>query len=215
MLKKHFLYPGYILLIILASVSCKRDGSSRTSVQTTDVEIPTQPPATPQQSAPSMNVPNDQVFREACLEGKTEQVEKFIQNGMDVQSIDQDGRSGLMLACFNGHIEVARKLLAEGSEVNRTDNMGRTALMYASTGHYPQTVELLLSEGADPNVVDNAEGFTALMFASAEGNVKVVRLLLEHNADPALKDKDGDTAESFARQNGHKEVADFIQSRLN
>lgn len=211
MLSKYLLYLLSILLIIITG-SCKRDDKSRTTVQTTDFEIPSEPPATPQQPSPSMNIPNDQVFREACLEGKIEQVEQFIQNGMDVQSIDQDGRSGLMLACFNGHIEIVRKLLEEGSKINRTDNMGRTALMYASTGHYPKTVELLLSKGADPNLVDNDEGFTALMFAGAEGNIKVVSLLLEHGADPSLKDKDGDTAESFARKNGHTEVADLIKS---
>ena len=40
------------------------------------------------------------------------------------------------------------------------------------------------------------------MTAAAEGQLEVVRLLLEHGANPGLKDKDGDTAESFAQREG-------------
>jgi ankyrin repeat protein len=50
------------------------------------------------------------------------------------------------------------------------------------------------------------------MFAAAEGHIDVVRILLEYNADPSLEDIDGDTAETFARQNGHSEVADLLKS---
>jgi ankyrin repeat protein len=61
-------------------------------------------------------------------------------------------------------------------------------------------------------VVDSEEHFTPIMFAAAEGHIDVVRILLEYNADPSLEDIDGDTAETFARQNGHSEVADLLKS---
>ena len=60
-------------------------------------------------------------------------------------------------------------------------------------------------------MVDNVEKFSALMFASAEGHIEVVRLLLKHKADPGLRDKDDDTAENFARQNGHTEIAELLK----
>jgi ankyrin repeat protein len=44
------------------------------------------------------------------------------------------------------------------------------------------------------------------MTAAAEGQVEVVRVLLAYGADPELEDVDGDTAESFAIQNGHLQV---------
>ena len=70
----------------------------------------------------------------------------------------------------------------------------------------------VLQQPAEIDVADSEEHFTALMYAAAEGQLEVVRLLLDHGADAALKDVDGDTAETFARNNGHTEVADLILS---
>jgi ankyrin repeat protein len=62
------------------------------------------------------------------------------------------------------------------------------------------------------DVQGTLEGFTALMTASAEGEEQVVRLLLAHGADPDLKDVDGDTAASFARQKGHTAVVQLLEN---
>ena len=90
--------------------------------------------------------------------------------------------------------------------------MGRTALLYASTGPFPETVKILLDKGAKPNIIDSDEHFTPLMHAAAEGNLDVVKILLEYEADLSLTDVDGDDAESFARQAGHIQVAEYLQS---
>jgi ankyrin repeat protein len=39
----------------------------------------------------------------------------------------------------------------------------------------------------------------------------VVKILLSYRADPFLKDVDGDDALTFARNNGHTEVATLLQ----
>ena len=96
--------------------------------------------------------------------------------------------------------------------MDRRDLMGRTALLYASTGPFPETVKILLDKGAKANVVDSNEHFTPLMHAAAEGNLDVVKLLVAYGADLDLKDVDGDNAESFARQAGHTEIADYLRS---
>lgn len=48
------------------------------------------------------------------------------------------------------------------------------------------------------------------MMGAAEGQMDVVRMLVARGAKVDMVDKDGDTAESFARQNGHSEVADWL-----
>ena len=203
------------MLSALIISSCKNDGKSRTAIQTTEVDIPLPPgeqePPVPARTAEASE---DQLFREACLEGFVDKVESFIGDGTDLNAMDEDGRTGLMLAAFNGHTAIVKLLLENKVAVNTIDFLGRSALMYASTGHFPETVEYLLLHGADPNLIDNSEGFTALMFAGAEGNIKVVRMLLDHGANPDIMDKDGDTAESFARQNGHIEVADVLRDAM-
>lgn len=117
-----------------------------------------------------------------------------------------------MFAAFNGHTAVVRFLEEKGAEVDTRDINGRTALMYASSGPYLDTVALLLSKGSDVNVQGTLEGFTALMTAAAEGQVEIVRHLLDHGADRNLEDKDGDTALSFARQFGHVDVVELLES---
>ena len=154
--------------------------------------------------------PDEQLLREAAMEGNAVRVEQLVSGNTDVNASLPDGRTALMLAAFNGHASVMDILMNAGAEVELKDEHGRTALMYASTGHFPDAVKLLLENGADPNVVDREEKFSPLMFAAAEGHFEVVRILLENGADATLKDKDGDTAESFARLNGHERVAELL-----
>lgn len=154
----------------------------------------------------------EQAFRESALNGDAEIVRTLLESGQDVNAADQEGRTALMFAAFNGHLGIVKELIEAGAEVDKRDFMDRTALLYASTGNFPKTVELLMNHGADPNIIDNNEHFTSLMHAAAEGHMDVVRLLIERGADPHLKDVDGDDAESFARLNGHIEVADYIGS---
>ena len=70
----------------------------------------------------------------------------------------------------------------------------------------------VLGAAGDVNVQGELEGFTALMTAAAEGQLKIVRLLLLHGADSSVKDKDGDTAESFALQKGHSAVVELLRN---
>jgi ankyrin repeat protein len=106
---------------------------------------------------------------------------------------------------------VIEYLLEAGATIDSTDTAGRTALMYASSGPFPEAVAMLLGWGANVNVQGSLEGFTALMTAAAEGHVEIVEILLAAGADRDLKDKDGDTALSFAKQNGHDKVVALLE----
>lgn len=153
----------------------------------------------------------EQLLMEAAYLGKLEQVKRLVSEGAAVDAADPEKRTSLMWAAFNGHTAVVDYLLEKGAELDAKDASGRTALMYASSGPFAETVDLLLKEGSEVNTQGTLEGFTALMTAAAEGQLEVVRLLLEHGADPELKDKDGDTALSFAREKGHSAVVELLQ----
>ena len=156
--------------------------------------------------------PAEQALMESAYTGKLDAVEALVAEGTAVDVTDPEKRTPMMWAAFNGHTKVVGFLLDKGSKVDARDASGRTALMYASSGPFRETVELLLEKGADVNLQGTLEGFTALMTAAAEGQEEVVRLLLAHGADPSLKDVDGDTAESFARQKGHPAVVDLLSA---
>ena len=150
---------------------------------------------------------------QAALDGQAAIIAAAIEKGFDPDQVDQDERRLLMYAAFNGRAETIDILLNAGADVNALDIGGNSALMFASTGPFLEAVTLLLDAGAEVNVVDSIEHFTPLMMAAAEGQVEIVNALLEKGADPTLKDKDGDTALSFAVQKGHDEVAEILKAR--
>jgi uncharacterized protein len=154
-------------------------------------------------------------FATAAFSNNTQQVSAALKNGMPVNQKDENGNTALMLASFDGHIETMQALIAAGATIDLRDGNGRTALMFASSGPYPAAVRLLLEKGAEVNTVDNVDRFSALMFAAAEGLSPVVEILLEHGADPKLKDKDNDTAASFAKQRGFTDLAQRLQMLID
>ena len=154
----------------------------------------------------------EQQLMEAAYLGELETVKQLVLKGATVDAADSEKRTSLMWAAFNGHSAVAEYLLDRDAELDAKDSSGRTALMYASSGPFAETVELLLKKGAEVNLQGTLEGFTALMTAAAEGQLEIVRLLLEKGADPSLKDKDGDTAQSFAQEKGHSAVVELLEN---
>jgi len=154
----------------------------------------------------------EQALMQFSYSGNLAEVQRLVSAGTAVDVTDAEKRTPVMWAAFNGHTSVVRYLLENGAKLDARDTNGRTALMYASSGPYAQTVELLLEKGAEVNVQGRLEGFSALMTAAAEGQLEVVRLLLAYGADPDLEDADGDTAASFARQNGHSAVVELLEN---
>ncbi len=143
---------------------------------------------------------------------RLERVRQLLEQGLDVNQVDADGRTPLMMDAFEGYTEVVDLLLNSGAEVDHRDGAGRTAVMYASSGPFPQTVELLIQSGAQVNRIDTVEGWTALMVAAAEGHQPVVEVLLRHGADIEITDQDGDAAIDHARKRGQTHIVDLLES---
>jgi len=158
------------------------------------------------------NITVESVLTQFALDGDFENVKKMVAAGVPVDSANDDKTTPLMWSAFNGHTRIVAFLLENGASIDMKDANGRTALLYASSGPFPEIVELLLQKNADIDIQGTAEGFTALMMAAAEGQADVVRVLLAHGASTALTDKDGDTAEKFARDNGHTQVVKLLKS---
>lgn len=205
---------GFAILFIAALVFASACGKSEKATdRKAEVEIETpaeQMPTDKESASGSVAGDAEQALREAALQGDINAVEDLIGKSTDVNSALADGRTALMLSSFNGNYEIIETLLNAGAAVDLKDISGRTALMYASTGPFPEAVKLLLEKGADPNIADLEEKFTPLMFAAAEGHLEVVDILLKNKANHLLMDKDGDTAERFARQNGHTGIAERL-----
>ena len=149
-------------------------------------------------------------FADAAFQGNTQAVEEMLEL-VDVNAVDEGGRTMLMLASYGGHSTTVRLLCENDANPNLKDTNRRTALMYAASGPNSHTVEILLAHGAEVNVTDGDEGYTALMFAAAEGHADIVQLLLDKGADPYLRDIDGESALKFAMDNSHQDVVELLQ----
>ncbi len=156
--------------------------------------------------------PSPTEFLEAAMRGDYEAVLAALERGMDVNAVDESGRTALQLASFDGFHEVVQLLLDRGATVDAVDAAGRSALMFASTASNIETVELLLEAGASVDLVDKEEHFTALMFAAAEGQIEVVRALIRAGAAPGTLDVDVESARDFAASKGFAEIVSLLDS---
>ena len=67
---------------------------------------------------------------------------------VDVNGVDDQGNTALILAGRFGHNEVVRALLIARADVRVKNNEGKTALMLAAEGGHDQTVATLTEAGA-------------------------------------------------------------------
>ena len=102
-------------------------------------------------------------FAELCEMGDLAEVRGAVGRGVDVNSVNTDGESGLMRAVYCGHNQVVEWLLQQPDiNVSRRGMWGNTALHEAVYGNKPAILSLLLTHPtADPTDM-NDDGMTPL-----------------------------------------------------
>ena len=119
---------------------------------------------------------------EAAENGHVEVCLFLIEQGANINYIDELGRTPLHRAATNGHAEVCRLLLEQGTDVHATNWLGLTPLhMAAFNGHF-EVCRLLLERGANVHAIARYDD-TPLHDAAANGHLKVCRLLIEQGAN--------------------------------
>jgi uncharacterized protein len=131
-----------------------------------------------------------------------------------VNEYSGDGWTALHLAAAFGSPEAVQLLLERGAAVDAVStNAQKNQPLHAALalGRNPETIRMLLAAGADPNARQTA-GFTAIFSAAAANRRDLVELLVSHGADPAILNDFGQNAASFARERGHVDLADWLDS---
>jgi ankyrin repeat protein len=129
-------------------------------------------------------------------------VERLLALGdLDINTLNAQNASALLLALQGGHIEVVNCLLAAGADVTFADEDGDTALHLAVIGGELALVRRLL--GLNLNIdATNLRGLTPLMLAIMKEQVEIVDCLLSAEADAMHVDADGDTVLHLAAGSG-------------
>ena len=80
----------------------------------------------------------------AAFKGNTDCVSLLLDHGADINAVDGNSDSALMLAVSNGHIEVMKELLRRGCHSNETNRFHCTPLLKACVCERSDIVQLLL-----------------------------------------------------------------------
>lgn len=139
-------------------------------------------------------------------------LELLVQKGADVHDRPMGGGTVLHKASALWPAGAAF-LLSVGADVNARASEGRTPMMGAAFGNQTESLELLLAAGGKLEDCDK-EGTTALILASRAGKAEAVKWLLDHGANIRATDNAGKTAENWARENGHPQIVEMLQSRM-
>lgn len=79
----------------------------------------------------------------AC-QGDVEGVNELLDEGIDVNSIDLDGRTALHIAACEGHVEVVKLLLSRKANIDARDRWGSTVKLFSFWPVYVAFIILLL-----------------------------------------------------------------------
>lgn len=148
----------------------------------------------------------------ASYTGDLNMIEELIDEGMDVNAVDENGKTALMWTSQGGFYEAVNYLVLKGANVNLRNGFGRTILTIAAWSGNLDVLELLINEGTDLNVQCATKGMTTLMEATWMGNLDVIKFLLSKGADINITDNTGRTVVDWALDWGQKAIFAHIKS---
>ena len=178
-------------------------------------------------------------LHEAAGKGDIRKVERILNEGVDVNDNDNyHKRTALHYASQWGHADVVLFLIRRGANVNTRNNGGETPLHYAKT---VEVAEILLENKAKITARNNKgnpplyfailwENTELALFLTKRGGAKshknemlrfavwenekaVAKLIFEkERANPYVKDSDGDSAMSIAKERDYQELVQLFET---
>jgi len=121
-------------------------------------------------------------FLDAAASNDVAVLREILQQGVDIETRDANGRSALLLATRQNAIDSARLLIEAGADVNAMDDISDSPYLYAGAEGRLEILHMTLEHGADLASV-NRYGGTALIPAAHHGHVATVKLLLGTGID--------------------------------
>jgi ankyrin repeat protein len=116
----------------------------------------------------------------AIQAGNTEEAQRLIDQGANVNAKTASGVTPLMNASGMGQSEIVKSLLDKGADVNARTPGNYTPLMTAALTGQTVIVQMLLDAGADVSVVD-ASGRSAEAYAKEKNHEEIVKMIRDKN----------------------------------
>ena len=129
-----------------------------------------------------------------------EKVTNMIEDGIEIDVKDKEGRTGLMHAVLNGNLEMTLLLLNNNAAIDLQDNYGQTAFMLSGLRNFNQLLADADDDGLRCFLAFCKPGIRSTLLAEIK-NIKLagkreelLNLLLENGANVNIQDESGMTA---------------------
>jgi len=154
---------------------------------------------------------NSDLIKAAKL-GNVDEVRELLGNdGIDINTQDEDGNTPLHLAIQDKHQEVIKVLLKnQKANVGCFNKAGYAPIHSAVYSNDVEIVDVLLKHEADVDRRDKRNKMAPIILASRKGYKKIVETLIDKSATIEAEDIDGYTALHVSSLEGHDEVVRLL-----
>ena len=152
---------------------------------------------------------------EAAAEGDVALSTLYLDAGVPIDCVDDDGQTPLFISCRHGHLATAILLLDRGSAaIDEKDRMGQTPLFVSCCSRRLETATLLLDRGSTAIDEKDRKGRTPLFVSCCSGRLETATLLLDRGSTAIdEKDRKGRTPLFVSCREGHLETATLLLDR--
>ena len=133
------------------------------------------------------------LLHHASQKGHSKLIHFLLDKGIEINSLDNRGRTPLYLACYDYKFESAKALVSKGAEINLNGEFNPLDMACSNSYYGTEIVELLLKHNADVNIKCRGTRVTPLMGALHQEKVDSLILLLEAGAKTNQIDANGDS----------------------
>jgi len=156
----------------------------------------------------------DEIYDESCLHwasrnGYLSIILCLLNQGVFIDSINDNQETPLHLSSGSGHINIVEYLLDNGSDLNAKNKWNETPIHCSARNGHLSVVEYLFHCGADINTRNNILE-TPLHSSSKNGHLSVVEYLVNHGADINAKTEFKDTPLHYSAKKNFLSIVDFL-----
>jgi ankyrin repeat protein len=141
-------------------------------------------------------------------------IQKYIDKGIDLNKLDEKGRTILFSLVEKRKIDAIRILTLNGANLNIEDRYKKTVLSEAIENNDGVMIRLLLELGASINH-KNSSKRTVLQNVALDGNYKVFQILMNYKPDFMQKDSYGRTVLFDAIEGGNVDIIREIVNNMD
>lgn len=132
-----------------------------------------------------------------------------------LNATDSNGGNAIHIAVYGDQARMIGFLADKGVSLKTVDNRGRTAFYVAIENNKLNAVKALMKSENPSDIADSATGRNYYHLAAEKGNLPIFKAIVRPYTNKVhleTADRKGATPLSIAKEKGHGEIADYIES---